>query len=82
MKNLKYKVLVHAGVFVEERLLYKGIYTAAVPTLYPHNSNLEDLRDRMIDFYKIAGLPNLDIALENLSKCELQKIELNFIDEA
>mgnify|MGYP007071634787 CR=1 FL=1 len=79
MKNLKYKVLVHAGVFIEERLLYKGLYPAVFPTLYQHDYNIEDLRERMVNFYKYANLPNLDIALENLAKCELQKIELNFI---
>lgn len=79
MKNLKYKALVHRGVFVEERLLEKGIYTATKPTLHNHEETIENLRDQLVEFHRFVGTYELDKALKNLALCEMQLIELSFV---
>lgn len=79
MEKLKYKALTHCGVFVDERRIEKGIYTTATPVLHAFDTTIQDIRDRFLEYGKhIEGyLP--DKAIQNLSQCHLQLVELSFI---
>lgn len=79
MEKLKYKALIHCGVFVDETMLEKGIYTTVTPTLHCFDDTIEDMRNRILDYGKhINGfLPYK--AIESLNQCELQLVELSFI---
>lgn len=80
MQNLKYKVLVHCGVFVDERRLEKGIYTTITPTLHPFHTTIDDIRSRIIEYGQLIQGYSADSAIKSLNDCELQLVELNFLN--
>lgn len=79
MQKLKYKALVHCGVFVDERRLEKGIYTTVIPTLHPFHTTLGDIRSRILEYAQAIQDYSPDKAIESLNQCELQLVELSFI---
>ncbi len=80
MQNLKYKVLVHCGVFVDERRLEKGIYITSTPVLHPFETTIDDIRSRIIEYGQLIQGYSTVSAIESLNDCELQLVELNFLN--
>lgn len=79
MKSLKYKVLTNAGVFVNERLLEKGIYSTQTPTLHSHNFTMAEMRAQAIEYSERIDGYDLPAVLKSLEQCELQTVELSFV---
>ncbi len=79
MQKLKYKALVHCGVFVDERRLEKGIYTTMTPALHSFNTTIEDIRKRILEYGQYIEGYSPEKAIESLKQCELQLVELSFI---
>ena len=77
----KFKVLMHAGYYVDANKLYKGIYTCDKPFIY----HKENTIDGMIETHEKMEhmLPSEfkgEYYRENLKKCYLSDIELLFTD--
>jgi hypothetical protein len=81
MIQQKFKALTYCGQFVDENLLYKGIYTSSVPFLRSEDTKLEDLTISYVDYIKIHGTSDgLTNYIENLSKCELTNVVCEISD--
>ncbi|GAB4486723.1 MAG: hypothetical protein OHK0019_00880 [Saprospiraceae bacterium] len=79
MQKLKYKALVHCGVFVDERRLEKGIYITTTPVLHSFDTTIDDMRSRILEYAQHVQGYSPDKAIESLNQCELQLVELSFI---
>lgn len=64
-------VLTYAGIYVDGKMLSKGIYEALTPDLYPKKTTIQHIANA-------AGfIPDLpDTYLENLRKCTLSEVVL------
>lgn len=83
MQQVKFKVLVYLGQFVDESLLYKGIYTTDLPKLHDNAETIEGIIERWTPF-KDSGITSnsasftmfSDAAFENLKQCQLVDFSL------
>jgi len=73
-----YSALQYAGNFIDENMLFKGLYFTNTPALYDASDTLEDLIKRhseLIGRY-MPGSP-VDVYVENLKQCKLVKVRVN-----
>ncbi len=72
MLEQNYKVLTHCGMFVDERLLDKGIYTTTQPVYHRFDTTIDTLKENLKKYHSyLGGEYALPVALENLNKCNL-----------
>lgn len=76
MKPVKYKALTHAGVFVNEQMLGKGIYASHLPKLYTSTETIEHLIEFADQVRSMSDGIVTDAYIENLAKCKLTDVEL------
>ncbi|WP_417444599.1 hypothetical protein [Joostella sp.] len=78
---MQFKVLTHCDRFIDESMLYKGLYSTDEPKLY----NLETTLDDLIDIRKKVGSifndNRYDLSIDNLSKCTLTIVEVKRIEQ-
>lgn len=83
MKN-EFYVLMHGDTFVDERLLFKGIYEAINPAyILREEKTIEELVLRKKEIFNTLHLSgynnisqNTDLFFDNLRKCKLVKFQL------
>jgi len=75
--NTIFKILTCNGIFVDERLLGKGIYVTSKPALHSENTTVEILADNIKQYYEYLSADNsIGRALECLEKCTLEEYKL------
>lgn len=75
----EFKVLTYCGMFVDERLLGRGIYTTGKPVLHSKDATIDMIADFIKSSEFSAGaLLNYDpdVYIENLRKCRFAECEL------
>lgn len=81
---MQYLILMSGDIFINESLMYKGIYAATSPKLYPIGTTREDIYDRHQTFANVKfGAKEHDsymsAVIANLSKCELKLFKLEAV---
>jgi hypothetical protein len=81
----EFKVLMYKGQYVNSifldsgnSLFLAGMYTRETPTLYSKNETIESLIERLKRLNRLEKTAFSDIYFDNLSKCELVKIIIEF----
>lgn len=70
----KFKVLIYNGHYVDEKLLYKGLYPTYVPVLYKITDTIDNIKDK----YR---KDNLQYSIfENLNRCSLIEYVLDPVE--
>jgi hypothetical protein len=80
MNETKFKILMHNGIYVNCRMLDKGIYNTDKPDLYSKHETIDTLIERYEKVGYGTGIGLLAFPksyIKNLSKCELVEVELN-----
>lgn len=74
MKNV-FTILMHAGRYVDEKNLSRGIYATSVPVLHPEDETISKMEGRMLDVARTSSSLHEGVKshVENLKKCELVK---------
>lgn len=76
----QFKVLSYQNNFVDESLLYKGIYTTKMPQLRGMNTTIDGMVSGLKLMTDIEGNPMLsDSYFDNLQLCEFVTVELNIV---
>lgn len=75
----EFTVLTYAGGFVDETMLNQGLYFTDRPALH----DLDDTIDKMVDTWMackeiIGDSFEVGHSIENIKKCKLDVVELNF----
>ena len=81
MKNTKFKVLMHCGMYVNPDLLNNGIYCSPKPFLYDSDTTIESLIEESRDLeghYFLSKMYFNDTYYDSLKQCELVEVTLNF----
>lgn len=76
---MEFKTLTHLGQFVEPNLLEEGIYLRQTPQLYSLDTTIEALIERANNVRDMTGIIISENYFENLQKCELSLVKLDFI---
>ena len=74
--RLKYKILMHGGIMIDEVKLTYGLYATEVPRLHSRGETIEVMVGR---WQKVLGSIDpiiLGDTIENLKKCHLVEVEL------
>lgn len=73
----KFKTIMYGHIFIDMRMLSKGLYEAQTPTLYPFETTKESLIESIKELKEQFGLeiPNKEY-FENLNACELVEVNL------
>lgn len=84
LKNMietEFKVLMHCGEYVDANLLNMGVYaTTYRPFIYPKDYTIETMCNAGLLMKDMAGNNFISESyFENLRKCELVPISINFI---
>lgn len=76
-----FQVLTYMNSPINHSKLSEGFYTASIPTLYDMKTTIQDIEDTFIRIMggDIKGDPMAESWVENLRKCELKTVELQFI---
>lgn len=80
MKQTKFKILTHCGMYVDEHMLEQGIYAAHKPYIHDIDSSIESMVDlymNMADKFGGAFYSPSSNYIENLKSCKLITIEIN-----
>jgi hypothetical protein len=72
---MKYKVLMFGTQFVNEDLLYNGIYATTRPTLFEETDTIDSLTLKYENMRFITKR-ELDYIIPNLQKCRLVDVNL------
>ena len=81
-KTFRYKVLMHAGVFVDSTRLQDGIYMTKKPYLYDQDETIENLIQDVKEFmYNMNGMNDSYVKnyIKNVLQCVLVDVELKMI---
>lgn len=79
-KMAQFKVLVYQNNYVDESLLYKGIYSTNLPLLRGINTTIDGMVSGLKMMTDIEGNPMLgETYFENLQLCEYVTVELNVV---
>lgn len=74
---MKYKVLMYGNDLISRDLLYDGIYITTRPILFEETETIESLT-LQYENMRFMTKPELERVLENLQKCRLVNVTLNF----
>jgi len=80
MNETEFKVLMYCGIYVDINLLEKGIYYTEKPYLFSKNDTIENIIKHNKTFFKDKKGNSFlkDEYFENISKCELVPIKIQF----
>jgi len=77
MNEIKFKVLMHCGLYIDSNLLESGIYATSKPTLYSKDETIESLIEKGKQMKDFAGLDFISQKyFDNLSLCVLTPVIL------
>ena len=77
---MRFKTLTYLGQFVDTNLLERGIYISEKPSIYSLDTTIDSLVNMGKMMKDMAGNSFIsDSYFENLKKCELSEIEINFV---
>ena len=79
METLNFKALAYQNIYVDTRLLGKGIYQASIPKLYTSSISMKNVikeYKESLDFLQITG-ESKEQFLKNLELCQLIPVTLN-----
>jgi len=75
---MKFKVLIHNNTFVDEKLLYSGLFPTLKPHLYDEEYTILDIIEDKVLYYELYPNPNAKKYFENIKYCELKMVTLSF----
>jgi hypothetical protein len=75
-QTVKYKVLMHHGVFVDTNMLFEGIYESSQPTLFTVEDTIEELVDSYSNMKRHFDECEFADYISNLKKCVLVEATL------
>lgn len=88
MPDLIYKALTHTvgnnTVFVDDLLIFKGIYETSKPALFENSMTMIDLKEKYIAHLGVKenSQPKVLAAiLKNLERCKLSEVKLVIVGE-
>lgn len=81
MIETEFKVLMHLGEYVDANSLVHGVYATSKPFIYHKDDTIETMCTRGINMVDMLGINFIsETYYENLRKCELVTIKINFIE--
>ena len=81
MQQIKFKVLMSLGEYVDTNLLEKGIYGTNKPHLFDYNETIESIKNRAIDIQDKMGKHHISESyFENLNQCAL--VDFYLVDKS
>ena len=76
----KFKTVIYGNIFIDEKLLYKGIYEQEYPWLIdPEFKSMDELIELTKSIYDLNDIELPESYIENLRKCKLVDIEIKIL---